>query len=1776
MTSPALIEGICVIDLQYPLQFSRKAESKQFVPPTLPEPTFSLVLPDGYASRVEAAVPQFCFPDIELIRRSPYTRDDSLADEYVFVISSVQKSSTLAQQGSAPAPKALKSLYGFCKRYRIGGNSVNGRLDLPTFNSNDLAENGDNVNVEQSSTPSFQVICILSERPYHRFFSHCLQLLHASRLVSGITMEELARKLIAFSTAPPGSVIPLRSLATTSKSIPGSLGLVRERLRLPLNIGLELFDVPLSPLLTRLDPQSILLLYSAMLCERRILFVSNSISVLSSSVHAALALLQPFKWQNICIPLIPSKLLDRCCAPMPYIIGLTTEQFTSINDEYELGEIVLVSLDEGYIVSLNGSLPLVDFDGANISNGNTGTISYSCPKVSSETASARASVLSGSHGMGFSVSSLSSSSSSSSYSSSSLSSSFSSTMTLSSSSANLSNISHEPVSDLTNALSSARIDDASSQYSIGRRDGAALASIGRREASGLAASASLIANSISSVPPASGGSSSSDSARAIAANAAIDSVLSPFHSINRSHSYDEEVVLARAHRLAFVNRRLRTRRALNEKIAMLYHRPVKRSVVVGESGVGGGGGEWKGTTILAVETKAASSLTNRIGGGGGGGGGDKDKRGALKGLFDEFVDTEVLDVSHEEEDEASSIASVRTSLGLADAASFASDHAEAGTTNLAIDIHNLTSGRIGARRRPPPRKSVPSSSSSNSSTSSALSPSGSGASASMTLSQSIMSATKIGIALATGAPTSDCPAAKLSYELRNIYTRERKEGFYDEAAVYANFFAFVAIVFGGANSFVTVEGNSEEELVRVLSIANPTAADKRLAEDLYLKLHPRFSKEDFVRLSSFKHATITKLLDEAMHSQVVYAFICDFYVHAIELRAAAAVATITGGNSLTSTGVLVNGKVNIVDIALSEALLRHTKHGSFGKRSSAVSTNGVATMGSASSMAQLVSEPPPYSVVYKRLQTALMELYEPIADGSVAQGGSNGGVCGSGHSVSSALSSLAYSSTCVTASFAKPPQALLSAATGGIGESHPVLIVTALRALVNGMTLAGWKIEEPMVNQFNNTFSSSSSLSLSSSLSSSSSSSGSAHSSLASSSTSSTPVGTSAISSSGSILSTPLPTALVPSNTSMMTSSHAMRLLCTATFDPHLIHIVLGSLWARLNDASSSSSDASRHWQQRFKALGVLICLLKFGSARVMSISGAAFLPLLKFFMFPTRPFAVKAGYSAEKLSANTDTYLLSQSANVFSKSFPTRYSTSSLVMIPGLLLCPEKHVSFSQEALREGAYLVAQRAATAYLLIVSPRRWLVERAVALGPGGTVSKGLPLSLPLPFPLVNAAAALSQSSESLPHGWAPTLQQPCLPIINAMAVMGDGPLGIQVHGDVNAHPAFPLFHYNAFSPSVSAKLLSENVSMPSSTPPTSPPLEKQPRAALAAFDVVHKRAAPPMASSKSAALETFASGFTIKEKKWVQDNYRPKYVRTQVSQMKAKAEETILAAREQKVKTALFKSLAEACKQPRKADVLIQARAASSANVHSIVTSSITASSSTHEVPIIRQEASSARASAAATETAFSASVSAVSTTHAAVTVPVSTVTATAATSAIVDDTKLHETPHSIPVIAERVVASPGPSLSFAIEPPSSSEITEEQGPPLSLLSSPVPLASPMTAHVISSPIVSPPPPVPVSRHAVSTPLTMTTTDLFSLRSSEPSVTPHDVGGKTPLSINTPSVDDDPFGFAQIALDGLEFVSPPAKIITTTTSSTAVESSRNDLDDPFAIFSNQDR
>ena len=222
-----------------------------------------------------------------------------------------------------------------------------------------------------ADSPSVMLPLPSLPRPYLRFFSQCLQLLHAARMAGGATAMRLARTLLQYTGAPQGAILPLRGL-TSVPTVPGVLHLPRERLRVPPALGLPLADVPLSPLLSRLDAPALLLLYVALLSERRIMFVAASLGTLTSCVHAAAALVQPFEWQHIFIPTLPAAYLPYCCAPNPYLIGLTPPQFAALNEEYDVGEIVLVALDEGYVAVLNGGAPLTDLE-ATPTQGGSGT-----------------------------------------------------------------------------------------------------------------------------------------------------------------------------------------------------------------------------------------------------------------------------------------------------------------------------------------------------------------------------------------------------------------------------------------------------------------------------------------------------------------------------------------------------------------------------------------------------------------------------------------------------------------------------------------------------------------------------------------------------------------------------------------------------------------------------------------------------------------------------------------------------------------------------------------------------------------------------------------------------------------------------------------------------------------------------------------------------------------------------------------------------------------------------------------------------------------------------------------------------------------------------------------------------------------------------------------------------------------------------------------------------------------------------------------------------------
>jgi len=85
--------------------------------------------------------------------------------------------------------------------------------------------------------------------------------------------------------------------------------------------------------------------FASLLMERRMIFTSASLSKLSNCTLAALALLYPFEWQHVLIPILPKKMIDFCCSPTPFVVGLLSSNIPLLRD-LPMEEVVIVDLDE--------------------------------------------------------------------------------------------------------------------------------------------------------------------------------------------------------------------------------------------------------------------------------------------------------------------------------------------------------------------------------------------------------------------------------------------------------------------------------------------------------------------------------------------------------------------------------------------------------------------------------------------------------------------------------------------------------------------------------------------------------------------------------------------------------------------------------------------------------------------------------------------------------------------------------------------------------------------------------------------------------------------------------------------------------------------------------------------------------------------------------------------------------------------------------------------------------------------------------------------------------------------------------------------------------------------------------------------------------------------------------------------------------------------------------------------------------------------------------------
>lgn len=174
--------------------------------------------------------------------------------------------------------------------------------------------------------------CILSYLPWFEVFYKLLNVLaDYTAKAQDSQWNELLESLYTLSIPEPGA--PVHLSVHSYFTVPD----YRELPSIPENRNLTEYFVAV-------DVNNMLHVYASMLYERRILICSSKLSTLTACIHGSSALLYPMYWQHVYIPVLPPHLLDYCCAPMPYLIGIHTSLMEKVKS-MNLEDVIILNVD---------------------------------------------------------------------------------------------------------------------------------------------------------------------------------------------------------------------------------------------------------------------------------------------------------------------------------------------------------------------------------------------------------------------------------------------------------------------------------------------------------------------------------------------------------------------------------------------------------------------------------------------------------------------------------------------------------------------------------------------------------------------------------------------------------------------------------------------------------------------------------------------------------------------------------------------------------------------------------------------------------------------------------------------------------------------------------------------------------------------------------------------------------------------------------------------------------------------------------------------------------------------------------------------------------------------------------------------------------------------------------------------------------------------------------------------------------------------------------------
>ncbi|XP_068695190.1 DENN domain-containing protein 1A-like isoform X2 [Montipora foliosa] len=186
-------------------------------------------------------------------------------------------------------------------------------------------------------------LCILSYLPWFKVFYELLN--RISDLKRQNKDSEVVLILKCLLTQPPpkfGSPLTI----TTEEGKKGFSFEVPDTSKLPTIPE----DRNLTDYFAAVKPLNMILIFASMFFERRIIVTSKKLNLLTACTYGAASLLYPMHWQHMFVPIVPPHLLDFCCAPMPFLIGIHASLMPKVR-QMPLDEVVIVDADTNVVES---------------------------------------------------------------------------------------------------------------------------------------------------------------------------------------------------------------------------------------------------------------------------------------------------------------------------------------------------------------------------------------------------------------------------------------------------------------------------------------------------------------------------------------------------------------------------------------------------------------------------------------------------------------------------------------------------------------------------------------------------------------------------------------------------------------------------------------------------------------------------------------------------------------------------------------------------------------------------------------------------------------------------------------------------------------------------------------------------------------------------------------------------------------------------------------------------------------------------------------------------------------------------------------------------------------------------------------------------------------------------------------------------------------------------------------------------------------------------------